>query len=822
MQIPVPFQPVARSRGTTKADRQHVGLRAVKHGCRCITRTRKTSQLLHLCFLGLLIMAPGCSRRDEQAQPTKGNSAEKHARSPDAQATPAETMKPDTVANLRTQREELNRSVYAPEIEAQRHEQVFVQLWDALRNSDPWGVLKGFTFDELHRGLAEPLTPVHLGSRLLKRWRIGSSHFSSDHATYVKQLAKLADEGWQIDQSEWHHEQFVPGDPPQSLVKFEIHAQLPKQQRRAIVRGKLHVTWKGRKENSGLPEIATIKTADMEVVEQTGQPMFAEVALLDPKKIAPRRHARVNPLLLHDFNGDGLSEIVMAGCNVMFWNRGNGQFDQDDFLLADAPAKPLKCGIVADFTGDGLDDYIGGSLDDLRLLLYAGSEDGRFRKTPSVCFNEMLKNPAVLTAGDIDGDGDLDLFVGQWRAPYEKGSMPRPYYDANDAPPDYLLENDGQGNFKDVTAQSGLAVKRHRRTYTASLIDLDDDGNQDLMVVADFAGLDLYRNDGRGGFTDCTSEWVDQHNAFGMSHTVADYNNDGRLDLYMIGMSSTTARRLEQLGIRHPGYEEQEKKRMAMAYGNRMYLRKGTRYIAPPFADQVARTGWSWGCASNDFDNDGDVDIYVANGHISGKSSQDYCTHFWSHDLYSGDSQPNETLNSFFNQTLLKGLGREFSWNGYEHNALLMNQDGRAFVNSGYLCGVAFEFDSRSVVADDLNRDGKVDLLVIEYFTEEFRERLHIIRNIAELSGHWIGVDLRTTDGSSPIGARVAIEAGGRQFVGRHITGDSFSAQHCSTLHFGLGNIASVEAIEVHWSNGKKRRIARPPINQYLHVEPPK
>lgn len=90
-----------------------------------------------------------------------------------------------------------------------------------------------------------------------------------------------------------------------------------------------------------------------------------------------------------------------------------------------------------------------------------------------------------------------------------------------------------------------------------------------------------------------------------------------------IGMGSTTARRLDRLDLGLPGNSEIEQHRGEMAYGNRMYLREAGGFIASPINDQVARTGWSWGTSSFDFDNRADPDIYVANGYRSGKTSQD-------------------------------------------------------------------------------------------------------------------------------------------------------------------------------------------------------
>ena len=332
--------------------------------------------------------------------------------------------------------------------------------------------------------------------------------------------------------------------------------------------------------------------------------------------------------------------------------------------------------------GDGLVDFVCVAKTDDRLRFFSGDAEGRFTTPSRVCFAEKLIEPQTMTAGDVDGDGDLDLYVGQWKPPYVKGTMPTPFYDALDGHPDYLLENDGLGNFTDVTQRANLAAKRTRRTYSASLIDLDDDGDLDLMAVCDFSGLDLYRNDGSGRFTDVTGDWVGERHAFGMSHATGDFDGDGRLDLYMVGMSSTTARRLDQLGLNRPGFEQHAKYRMPMAYGNRMLLRRDGRFVAADRQDQVARTGWSWGCTATDFDNDGDVDLYVANGHISGKSTKDYCTRYWCHDIYAGGSQPDKTLSEFFSTKLYPALGHEVSWNGYEHNVLFLNRNGGEFLNA--------------------------------------------------------------------------------------------------------------------------------------------
>ena len=108
-----------------------------------------------------------------------------------------------------------------------------------------------------------------------------------------------------------------------------------------------------------------------------------------------------------------------------------------------------------------------------------------------------------------------------------------------------------------------------------------------------------------------------------MSHTFGDYDGDGRVDLYMVGMSSTTARRLDALGLARKGFDEYTSMRAPMSYGNRLYVSRGDRLEQPAFAATAARTGWSWGCTSADFDLDGDTDLYISNGHWRGTRAKD-------------------------------------------------------------------------------------------------------------------------------------------------------------------------------------------------------
>ena len=242
----------------------------------------------------------------------------------------------------------------------------------------------------------------------------------------------------------------------------------------------------------------------------------------------------------------------------------------------------------------------------------------------------------------------------------------------------------------------------------------------------------------------------------------------------------------------------------------------------PANADELARSGWSWGVGSLDIENDGDKEIYVANGHYSNESAADYCTYFWTDDIYRGDSQSDPALEQYFANSMKGLLDGSMSWNGFEKNVLFMPMDDGQVRNVSYLMGSAEEMDSRQVIVDDLDGDGRVDLVFTSQFPNHDDEQdstvVKILKNQMPNPGNWIGIRLeRHAEGSLPEGARIVIQSGGQTRVSTIVTGDSFQAQHSLTKHFGLGDVEDVDYIEVVWTNGKKERLESPSINRY-HV----
>jgi len=847
---------------------------------------------------------------------------------------------------LEAQRNELDQTAWASELTAQKHEDVFVRLWDQMRaGGDAIEVLKNFEFGVITLGT---LGQTETLENDVTTARSGPPTRPLRPADWRQMLTKLQAQGWRIENSEWRHVEFrhASNEAATSVFAVTLHGRNQPQPEQFVARGRFKVTWRqganaakepshepvsrtvafrplqpstaesARKQPEGcgpssfqfmgrghgfsvmgasqepgraaLPHSRSsvdaaarqrrptgdgfmvapqglealepfperIEVSELELLRRRGEPGF-EWALA--REIKPDLNPTfIDPLILYDLNGDGLSEIILACRNQIFWNLGSGRFRAAK--LCDGLTNAINTAVLADFTGDAAPDLL--AADAEGLLLFAGNSQGKplersdaqepthslpgrgdaFRASPGSALpgrgagvgwfgsgrriqftNVPLLNPFVMTAGDIDADGDLDLWLAQYKLPYVAGQMPTPYYDANDGFPSFLLLNDGHGGFVDRTEQAGLAAKRFRRTYSASFVDLDDDADLDLFVVSDFAGVDVYLNDGRGRFTDATRSVIREPQLFGMAHTFGDYDLDGLLDCFAIGMNSFVAQRLAGLKLVPPGFPDPEGMRQKMAYGNRLYFQRARRFEQTPLSDQVAQSGWSWGVTSFDFDNDADPDLYIANGHKSRVSAKDYESQFWRHDIYVASSEHDPARDVYFQSTGSKLYGAGYSYGGYHKNRLFMNRAGQSFVEIGHLMGVAMELDCRNVVSDDLDGDGKMDLLVttLEEWPQA-RQSLHLFKNRCPTPGNWIGVRLREGGaGFSHIGTRVTLHTANRRQVRQIVMGDSYRSQHAPTVHFGLGPETSVVGIEVRWGNGKTNWLSKPALNQYHSVPRP-
>ena len=731
---------------------------------------------------------------------------------------------------LEQQEARMDATVWRDEILAQTYERTFVKLGDELRGAtNKVAALARFDFEEIVA--PKPAgTPAILPLGLRRQRFSNAENLRMLRPAWAQTLLRLQETGWNLAQAEWYHMKFIPprdGKNAWSEIAFEMHGERLNGRVRFILKGTLSVDW-------DVPDAARpwmrpkrLTVTDLTVVEREGPPGFTTHAVVTPNPPERRREmVNMHPVIVTDIDGDWDEDIVMSGVNQLFLNDGTAKFTPMEFITEGVFRGSTDAGVVADFNGDGKLDFLTvakqGALTN-RLVLYPGNGAVPFTQEPLVAWDKgRILAPSVLTAGDIDQDGDLDVWLGQYKPPYQGGQLPTPFYDANDGYPAALLLNNSHGTFEEATSPRGLGDKRRRRTLAGSFADVDSDHDLDLVTINDYAGVDLYYNDGTGRFSDETGRLYNRH-LFGMGHCFADFDRDGALDFLAIGMSVPTVRRLEFMKLGRDDLLEATRKRVDMAYGNRVYVLRSGQWSQPSFADQLAETGWSWGTTAFDFDNNGAVDVYVANGHISGESGEDYESHIWTHDIYVGSSREDPQLLIYFDKPFSGINSGKTSSSGHQHNMLFMDVGTNEYLNVAFLMGVAHETDCRVVVSADLNQDGKLDLVLTEgeWFggPHTGRNKLRVHVNQLDTGHHWIGAKLAATaPGLSPVGAKIWAKTDDRTYVAQIVTGDSYQSQHPNTVHFGLGKTARVKELIVRWPNGKVQSIENPPVDRYHRV----
>lgn len=724
------------------------------------------------------------------------------------------------VAVIEARHLQWDATVWADEMTAREYGEVAIRIWDNLRaGADPFQLLADMPFREMQLGQAQPEEEWESGIRRVRLAK-GGPTWSAAQFSQALDSWKAAD--WQLEQSEWRHRRFDPhaAGGPMSVFWVSLHLVNNTSAKRGILRGDITVQWQPTEltpETLAQPD--RIDLSRLEWLERAGAPAFKPAKRQD---ITPNDgNIFIDPLILYDFNGDGRVEVILGCKNRIYRNLGEGRFKAE--TLCPKFSETVFNVTLEDLSGDGVVDVVSCGNDGIYLI--EGQPDGIFDGEARFAWKAPKKvlDPMVMTTGDIDGDGDVDLWLSQYKLPYIKGQMPTPIYDANDGFPGYLLLNDGTGRLTDSTAEAGLAAKRHRRSYSASFADIDDDRDLDLVVVSDFAGVDIYLNDSTGKFTEATDRLVGNRYGFGMAHTFADYDADGRMDFLMIGMNSWAVERLLSMKLAPPTHRHYTERLADLTFGNRLYFGAGAKFEQRPMGDRVANTGWSWGATSFDADNDGDTDLFIANGHKSRESVKDYERQFWCHDIYHGTSESNPAMEVYINGRSSRLYGAGHSYGGYEKNRLLLNRENMSLEDVAFLMNASHEIDSRNVTSGDIDGDGRLDLIFTHFsvWPEPVTQGLMVALNLWPGDNRWVGFRLARSVGCPSLnGTKVRLRAGGRDQLRVIVNGDSYRSQHAPIAHFGLGQ-AAVEFVEIQWPNGQTTRIEEPSPGLYHAVTAP-
>jgi hypothetical protein len=518
---------------------------------------------------------------------------------------------------------------------------------------------------------------------------------------------------------------------------------------------------------------------------------------LDPRldNIAPHIAALGASVSVTDVNDDGWSDLYFTSSrfghdNALYVNRGDGTFH--DVAPAAGVAdlnregEGVSMGAVwGDYDNDGLEDLLVYKYGYLQLLRNKGELSFEDVTEAAGLRRWMNANGAVWF--DYDRDGLLDLYVaGYFRADIDLWHlrttriMQNSFEFAGNGGANVLFRNLGDGRFADVT--DSLGVGSTRWTMAVAAADFNDDGWPDLYLANDYGPEELYENQEGRRFT-LSFAGLDTDSKSGMSVSLGDVLNRGRHDVFVTNISER-------------GY---------LFQGNNLRLNylEETRRFREVARGVVADAGWAWGAQFGDLNNDGWMDLYVANGFISADPDRDY----W----YGMSKVAGATGAVFEDAATWPPIGTA-SLSGYERSRVLLNREGQ-LTDVADVVGVTDRYDGRAVAFADLFNRGVLDVVVANQSAPAL-----VYRNTVAPGNHWIALQLvGSRSNRSAIGAEVVVAFGGRRQRRVVAGGMGFASQNDRRLHFGLGTHTLVEEVEIRWPSGEVQRLEGPQVDR-LHV----
>jgi Flp pilus assembly protein TadD/peroxiredoxin len=507
--------------------------------------------------------------------------------------------------------------------------------------------------------------------------------------------------------------------------------------------------------------------------------------------------------------------------NRLFCNRGDGTFADITEAAGVAVLDATPCALFADVLNRGHQDLLVVTVDG--PLLFFNQGDGTFQlKRNAFRFRQPPRGTFTGAAfGDYDRDGKLDAYfclysyyegLGEYR-------YPSPYYDAQNGPPNFLFHNEGDGTFRDVTAETGMSQNNSHFSFDCHWCDYNRDGWLDLYVVNDFGRKNLYRNNGNGTFTDVAAEAGVLDIGPGMSACWFDYDNDGNPDLYVSDMWEAAGRRISEQKDFMPGVPEEIRALYRRhARGNSLFHNRGDgTFEDRSAAAGVEVSGWSWSCQDWDFDHDGFADLYAANGFISGPNRYNLESFFWrqviAHSpLKGGHPQEYELGWDAINELIRS----DWTWAGYQRNVFYVNNRDGTFTEAAGAAGLDFIDDSRAFALADFDHDGRLEV----FLKNRTGPQLRILRNVAEGLGASISFRLRGTKSNrDALGAWIIVDCGHLHQTKILQAGSGFCSQHSKEVFFGLGHSPGQVSATVRWPNGLTQRFENLPPQHRIEIE---
>jgi hypothetical protein len=514
-----------------------------------------------------------------------------------------------------------------------------------------------------------------------------------------------------------------------------------------------------------------------------------------------------------DINNDGLTDLFFTGNmvpNKLYLNKGGLQFeDISEQAGLSGDARWYTGTTMVDINADGhMDIYcsVGGKNGNKKNQLFLNNGDNTFTEKAEELGIANAGNSVQGVFFDYDRDGDLDLYVANY--PPTSFNAPNQFYKfkqtyLKDIESDRLYRNDGD-SFTDVTKEAG--VFSYGLSLSASVGDLNNDGWPDIYISNDFSTPDyLFINNGDGTFRETAQQSLKNTSFYGMGADMADFNNDGLLDIFQLDMSAKNNRRAKaNMASMNPklfwstvnaGFHYQYMQ-------NSLQLNNGNlRGTTPDFSNVsrisgLASTDWSWAPLFADLDNDGQKDLFVANGTRREINNRDYFIALEKKQI-SKDSFlqlsmaiPSEPIDNF----------------------VFKNQGNLQFDKVNKAWGLEYKGFSNGTVYADLDNDGDLEIVI-----NNIDDKAVLFENRAADESKFLQIILEgQKTNPQGIGSRVSLYSKGHLQMQELVLSRGFQSSMPPLLHFGLGNTQQIDSIRVQWPDGKNQLLKNIETNQKI------
>jgi hypothetical protein len=533
-----------------------------------------------------------------------------------------------------------------------------------------------------------------------------------------------------------------------------------------------------------------------------------------------------NGMAIADVDGDGLSDIYFVnqvGGNQLWRNAGSGRFE--NITESAGVAVPGKIGVTASFAdidNDGdADLYVttvrGGN------FLFENDGRGRFRDISAASGLNYAGHSSGAVFFDYNRDGRLDLFlvnVGRYTTDTIAGAGYQFYVAFEDAfaghlkperaEANILYRNEGGNRFVDVSKQMG--IQDETWGGDASIIDGNDDGWPDLYVL-NMQGDDEYYENVRGTRFARKSRQLFPRTSWGaMGIKVFDFNNDGRLDLFITDMhsdmSDMTGPEKDHVKSDMKWPESFRGTGKTSIWGNSFFLKEGPNKFREASDAIGAESYCPWGPSVGDLNADGFDDAFIAAG-------MNYPERYMVNSIKLNDRGKRFADAEFVVGVEPRKGGVVTPW--FLLDASGKDKDHRDAAGATGLVGIWGARGTRSSAIFDIDGDGDLDIVTNEFGTVP----MVLVSNLTEKTRvRYLEVRLiGTASNRSAIGAVVKVRAGGSTYTKMMDGNSGYLSHSVYPLYFGLGSAESVDAIEVAWPSGKTQSVPQPiKINSRIEI----